>query len=165
MITYFDAVLLALIIGSGLWSAHRGLIRETFALLALVLGIVLATACYGLVMPYLARFVGPGIVARILAYVIIFAVAVLVTVVAGNVIQKVVKVLLLGWLDRCGGFVVGVLKAVVIIGMVALLADRIPAVHDALRTYSDLAPWLMRAARAAFHILPALFARFAYDFA
>ncbi|HNW92636.1 MAG TPA: CvpA family protein [bacterium] len=165
MLTYFDAVLYVLLIASGLWSAYRGLVREAFALLALIIGVAIAAGCYGLVMPFLAGWLGTGLLARALAYVILFAVAVLVVVAAGRVLQTVLQVMLLGWLDRCGGFVVGVVKALFIIGMVLLLADRIPAVHAALVRHSDLAPFLLKCARFAFRLIPALFSRFAADFA
>lgn len=164
MISYFDAVLGVLIVGSGLWSAHRGLVREAFALLALVLGVVFAAAGYGLVLPWLARWCGTGLVARVVAYLVMFAAAALVVVLTGWVVQKVVRVMLLGWLDRGGGFLVGAGKALLIIGMVLLFVDRFAAGHEALAEHSAVAPRLLAAARFVFRLAALAFSRFAADF-
>lgn len=164
MVHYFDVVLAVLIIGSGLWSAYRGLVREAFALLALVAGVVVATAGYGLALPWLVRWLGTGVAAKVTAFVLLFLLVVLGVTLAGRVLQKVLKIMLLGWLDRAGGFIAGVAKAVLIIGLVLLLADRFAAVHDALYGHSDLAPRLLAAGRGAFRLASLAFSRFAADF-
>lgn len=164
MIHYFDAVLFALVVGSGLWSAHRGLVREAFALLALVCGVVIASAGYGLALPWLARWCGTGLAARVVAYAVLFAAAALLVVLAGRVVQKVMRVALLGWLDRGGGFLVGAGKALLIIGMVLLLADRFSALHAALYENSAVAPRLLAVLRHAFRLAALAFGRFAADF-
>jgi len=164
MVSYFDLVVTLLIVGSGAWSAYRGLVREVFAFLALIIGVIVATAGYGVVMPFCEGMIGDGLFARVISFAIIFGLSALVVILIGHALQKVIKILLLGWVDRAGGFAIGLLKGLLVCGVVLLLLDKIDAVHDYIFSYSDFSPWLIDFSRAAFELLPRIFERFVRDF-
>jgi membrane protein required for colicin V production len=90
----------------GIW---KGFVRSLTALASLVLGIGLAVRYHSLVEPYLARIsaLEPHI-SMILAMVIIFFAVQVVFVVIRRILDALVDVTRLGWLDRVLGAAMGV---------------------------------------------------------
>ena len=67
----------------------------------------------------------PGTVLHIIAFALILTIVMLVLTLIGKAIEKVVKLAMLGWLNKLLGIVFALLKAVLIIGLVIIIFDAI----------------------------------------
>lgn len=103
----------------GLIGLKLGLIRMALGLAGLVLGVYLAGRFYVDLGSKLGFIETEGL-ARIAAFVIIFLATLLFMAIVAAILQKVLSMVLLGWVDKLGGFVGGAVLGGVICG--ALLA-------------------------------------------
>jgi len=134
-----DIVVLAVVGVSGLMSLRVGLVREVFALGALLVGILVALVLSRAVAPWMPIFFQSRAVTQILAFVVIFLVVYLVIALIGSVITRVVRSVRLSWADHLLGFAFGCVRGAVIavllmIGFILVL----PANHGLLRNSRTL---------------------------
>lgn len=89
----------------GFVGLRNGIIRTAFGIAGLIGGIVLAGRYYG----GLAHLISPAgaIWATIAAYAIILLATLIVASVIGWLVARLVRIAMLGWLDRLVGFVLG----------------------------------------------------------
>ncbi len=67
----------------------------------------------------------PSAVIHVIAFALIMLVVMLITHLAGKAVEGVLKVVMLGWLNKLLGIVFALLKAVLIIGLVIILFEAI----------------------------------------
>ena len=91
----------------GLIGLGIGLIRIAFSLAGLVLGVYLAGHYYVELGEKLTFISDPGL-AKIAGFLIIFFAIMLVAAILASLVSKMLKVVLLGWVDKLGGFIGGV---------------------------------------------------------
>ena len=137
-----DILMLIGILGSLGYSLYRGLINEIFALLSLIIGTVAATRFYMVLSKYVAYLILNQLISRVLSYLIIFIVVLVVIRFAGKLLKLTIKKLDLIWVDRIGGALCGVIKALVIISIITFfLIYALPPTNKTLRT-SRLIPYM-----------------------
>jgi len=129
-----DIILLAVVGLSGLMSFRVGLVREVFALGALLVGLLGALIVARAVAPSLPVFFESPAVTQVLAFVVIFLVFYLIVSLIGSVIARVIRSVKLGWADHLLGFVFGCTRGAVIailllVGFILVL----PARHSLLQ--------------------------------
>jgi len=105
LIDIFIVVVLLITLILGIW---KGFLRSLAGLASLVIGVVLATRYYPVVEPYLGRIssLDPQI-SMILSMVIIFVAVQAVFVVIRRILDALIDVTRLGWLDRTFGALIG----------------------------------------------------------
>ena len=109
----------------GLRGLLRGLIKEVAALTALILGGWLAYRFHGAVaVPFTVLMPAPA--AEVLAFVLLLVLVGLGAHLLGNLLTGLVRLALLGWVNRLGGIAVGVLEGALILGMVFYAIVAIP---------------------------------------
>ena len=96
----------------GLWV---GLIRAVLSLAGLVVGIILAGRYY-LPLSEKLSFIPQETAAKVVAFTIILLVVMAITFVLAWLLTKVASVTMLGWVNRLGGAVFGLLLAAIIWG-------------------------------------------------
>jgi len=153
--TWLDVGILLLIGAGALRGYRRGLIREGMALGGLAVGLVLATQWNAEVAGLLKPFVGGGRFLNALAYVVvvllILGVATLLTV----VIQRVMRILLVGWLDRLGGALFGAGQGAILAALLLVLVVRFPVMGlDKAVKGSEVATDLLEIVPAILSYLP-----------
>jgi membrane protein required for colicin V production len=128
-----DIILAALIFISGLMSLRVGLIREIFALGALLVGIFVAIVLTRALAPLLPDLLGSRVVTQVAFFLAVFlAVHILVSLV-GTFSSKLIRAGHLGMLDRLLGFVFGCLRgAIVSVLIIIALAFVLPENHSLL---------------------------------
>ena len=110
---YLDIALLV-ILAIGLFiGLGRGLVKTVFGLAGLILGVVLAGQFY--------KAFSDSTLGQIITFILIFIFVVWLATIAGALVRKVVKLVMLGWVDGLGGALFGVAMAGIILG-VALVA-------------------------------------------
>lgn len=105
LIDIFILVVLLITLILGIW---KGFLRSLAGLASVVIGVVLATRYYPVVEPYLGRIssLDPQI-SMILSMVIIFVAVQAVFVVIRRILDALIDVTRLGWLDRTFGALIG----------------------------------------------------------
>ena len=102
-----------------------GFIRQLAGLISLILGIYLAYSFSSMLMPFLSGLFAEVSVTtlKIISFVLILIATILVVSLLATIIEKLVRITMLGWLDKLLGFVFSLFKAALIIGLVIFIID------------------------------------------
>jgi len=146
-----ELIFMGLLGVAGILGFRKGFISQVTMFIGLCLGIWLAIRFAGLVGEYLAPYGVPaGEKGYIISFVVVFAGVVLGVYFLGRFATRVLKVLMLGWVDKLAGLLFGVLKAALILSVLLAVLAR-AGVNDKLfsqeaqeglfyRTLSGFAP-------------------------
>ena len=121
-----DIIILLLLVPAAVAGFSSGFVRQVSSLLALILGVWLAFRLSSAVSVWLAGLVSasPAVLNIISFVVILLAVAILLHLI-GAALTKLLKIIMLGWLNRLLGVVFALLKALLLLGVLVLLFDSI----------------------------------------
>ena len=152
---WLDIVLiigLAISVFSGI---QQGLIKIAFLLVGGIIGVVLAGR-YSDGLADKLSFIPDYGTAGIIAFVIIVAATVIVAIIIGMIVKKIVHIIpLVGWVDKLGGAIVGLLAGAIIIGaLLAMWLKYGPAGGDVI-IQSGLANFLLDKFGIVLGLLPA----------
>lgn len=121
-----DIIILVCCIPALFHGFSKGFVSQAISLIALVLGVWLSFKFSVPLGDWLKSFADlPGTVLHIIAFALILTIVMLVLTLIGKAIEKVVKLAMLGWLNKLLGIVFALLKAVLIIGLVIIIFDAI----------------------------------------
>ncbi|MGB4600015.1 MAG: CvpA family protein [Trichlorobacter sp.] len=126
----------------GLRGLLRGLIKEVAALTALILGGWLAYRYHSVAAGPLKTLL-PAAAAEVVAFVLLLILVGLCAHLLGNLLTGLIKLALLGWVNRLGGVVVGLLEGSLILGMIfyAIVAIPFPLqLKETIKKHSVAAP-------------------------
>jgi membrane protein required for colicin V production len=146
-LNWFDAVVLAVILVSGIMAFARGLLREVFSIVAFVAAALAALYFRHLLAPFLSSFLQPAILAEGAAAFLIFLIVFIAVTLATSLLAKAVhQSAEIGALDRFAGAAFGVARGVLIMALLVLLMRHItgapqapmPAWMNEARTYPIL---------------------------
>jgi membrane protein required for colicin V production len=129
--TNLDWLCAAVIFVFGLLGFRRGLIGEFFRVAALVLGLVAGFSLSGRMAAWLAGFM-PGLAGtplRITAFIFLLVAGAGAVALVGRMVTKVVRLTILGWLDRLGGVLIGGLKGILIVGLLIWAISWLPSLQ------------------------------------
>lgn len=123
-ISIFDLIIALPLIWAGFKGFKKGLVVEVFSLLALILGVFCAI--------YFPEFAGDLIQTNfqikadlipILAFVVTFIVVVILVNLTGNIIEKMIDVLALGFFNKLGGLAFGIIKSALVLSILLFLFE------------------------------------------
>jgi len=120
-----DITIMVVLSLMGLRGLLRGLIKEVAALTALVLGGWLAYRYHAVAATPLKPLL-PAAAAEVVAFVLLLILVGLAAHLLGNLLTGLVKLALLGWVNRLGGIAVGLVEGSLILGMVLYAIIAIP---------------------------------------
>lgn len=106
---WIDLVIVAVAIGIGVWGWRIGILRACVALLAIVVGVLLAGMYHERVFVDLAIAETPSGAMRTASFIVILGLVSLGGYMIGTFLRGLASVLLLGWADRAAGALFGVL--------------------------------------------------------
>ena len=119
-----DIIILICFIPAIIRGLQKGFIEQVVALVSLILGAWLAFHFSSLVSSWLHPYLDVSeSVLNVISFALIVIVVVLLLFLLGKMLTGVVKLVLLGWLDRLLGLVFAILKAGLIIGLAIILFD------------------------------------------
>lgn len=153
---WFDYTLLALAAVFVIQGLLRGFSRLAIGLAATLLGILLAAWFYGVAAGYLTPYVSSPAVANICGFLLILVGVQALGALLAFALNRVMKTVGLGWLDRLLGAGFGIAKAALVGIALALVLAAFPLKGpkpDAL-AQSRLAPWLAQAAMVLSYATP-----------
>ena len=153
-LTPFDWLLLVLALWSVVRGLMRGLIRELFALVALVAGITAAAWNYTSLAIWLARWIPQPTSASIAAFLLLALAVTFLVLLVGRIVRSAAHLVGLGLPDRVAGGLFGLARAS-LIGAAILMACTSFLPPQPWVEHSLLAPPLLRIARASAVLAPA----------
>ncbi len=154
MMNSFD-ILIAVITGfcmvRGLF---RGFIKEFFSIIGVFAGFFAATRYYGSIASLISgEIINPAYL-PLVAFMVVFTLIYLIISVLGVIIKYLLKITILGWVDRVFGAISGTLKGALIAAVLMLaLVAFLPAGSPFL-TRSHLAPYLISTTEKMVLVVP-----------
>lgn len=122
--TVLDCIILCLLITGMVMGFIKGFTKQAFAVVGLILGIILGTLFYKPFADFLRETMNmPDRPASIMAFFIILLVVPLICGVLGNLLSKLIHIASLGFIDRLLGAAFGLLKYLLIMGLIIMLLD------------------------------------------
>lgn len=147
-----DIVLLVILAVTSVVGIIKGLVRQVFGLLSVVLGVVFALAFYSQVSWMYNRFISSEILAQFFGFLTVFLAVVCVGWISSQIVSKLIKgplKLLNNVLGGCVGFLTGVLICSVLIFALSVF----PVSQEALKS-SQLSPVCLTITKAMVSLIP-----------
>lgn len=123
---YIDVVLGLLLVFSAISGFRKGLVVELASLAALVLGIWGAIEFSYVTSDFLVEnFDLQTRYLNIISFILTFVVIVILVHVIGNVVNKLVETVMLGFINKLAGLAFGILRAALILSIILVVFDKI----------------------------------------
>jgi len=152
-LTFIDIIFALVILISTVFALRKGLVREIISLVALVGGFILAAFYYRAAAGWLAGLTKTQAVAELIGFLAIFISCLLIGAVAAFLVNRIVKMASLEWMDRLMGGCFGLLRGWAVASIIALALIAFPVRQDVMAR-SVFAPYLLAGARAAVLLVP-----------
>ncbi len=152
---WLDIVILIIIIISAISGFVSGLIKTVFSLVGLIVGVVLAGHFYVALSSHLGFIPGDS-GPRIGAFIIIFLAVMLVAMLLGIIFTKLISAVMLGWINRLGGAVLGIFLGAIFAASILAIWVKVASPGDIVIT-SKLAPILLDKLPFVLGLLPSEF--------
>ncbi len=151
---WYDIFIIAIIAAGFLYGFLKGIISEVFALAGLVIGFLIAMKYSFFIQPYILPFVKKDVFALIISFILLFLLSASVIILIGIFFKKAIKFVHLSWLDRIVGGIFGIVKGVVIAGLISLFIFAIFPGGKAFIKKSTLGRHTVNIVRIAIYLLP-----------
>jgi len=154
-----DLVFLAVLIFGAFRGFKKGIIMELFSILALVLAVIGAFKLLDVGIVWLTQSFGkPHPFIPFLSFILIFIGIILGVNVLGRMIRKVVRMTLLGWVDKFFGSILGLIKLSFGLSLALWILDSfVPDLSQKISKDSILFPIIMPVCIKVFTFLKGLF--------
>ena len=121
---YLDIIIAIIVVVFGIFGLRKGLIREAATLLGLFLGLYGAFHFSDFTAEKLQHFweIDPKYL-NLIAFIVTFIVVAILVNLLGRLVAKLVRAINLGFIDRLGGFVIGLAKGLLICSLVIMLLN------------------------------------------
>ncbi len=133
----------------------RGLIKEVSSIVGLAAGFYVAYSYHGAVSPLFSKWITEPAYLKITSFILLFCSVFFIIALIGILIRFVVKLVLLGVVDRIFGGVFGALKATLAVSFAyILLITFLPAGGASVVSASKLAPQINILAKGVISVVP-----------
>jgi membrane protein required for colicin V production len=140
-----DYLIIALLVFSCVAGVMRGLLREVISVITWVAGLWLAWTFSGALEPHLGGALSDSAVRPWAARTLIFVVVLLIGTAVGAIVTRYVRLSLFSGLDRLLGFVFGLVRGAVVLGMLAMLCHAVRLDGEGWYRRSSLVPYAEQA--------------------
>ena len=116
-----DIIILLIIAASAIFGVFKGFVRQLVSIASLVLGIWCAGKFTGYLSTYIKDWLSLEMsqqTLHIILFIVIFILAVVIAHFLGKGVEGMIKLTMLGWLNRLLGFLFGAAKAIIILSVV-----------------------------------------------
>ena len=136
----FDILIIVILGYSLVRGLFRGLVKELSSIVGVLGGFYAAYTYYNVLAGLLSRLIHDISYLNILSFLIIFCGVLIIVGVLGVIIKYLLNIAFLGWIDRIGGVVFGVLKGVLIVSILFITLTAFLPKGTAFIKNSELAP-------------------------
>ena len=121
---YLDVIIGLILLLFAYKGKKKGLIVEAFSLAAFLIGIYGAMYLSDITAKGLAKIIdAPQEIMTIIAFIITFIILAILVTFIGKLISKIVEALFLGFIDKIGGFVFGIVKGALLVSILILVLN------------------------------------------
>jgi membrane protein required for colicin V production len=117
-----DIIILVVLGIFGIRGLFNGLVLEILSVAGLFLGFLVSYKYFYYLADFLQKFNISANYSRYISYVVTFLVVYITTIIVAKILSGFLKVIRLGWANRSGGFLFGVFKGGILIGVLLTLA-------------------------------------------
>ena len=121
-----DITILVIVAASAIWGIVKGFVRQIASIAALLLGLWCAFKFTAPISAEIKEFLSLEIAQNVM-HVVIFAAIFLLVMIASHFISKgiesILKLSMLGWLNRLLGFLFGAIKATILLSVIAYIVN------------------------------------------
>jgi membrane protein required for colicin V production len=136
----FDILIIVILGYSLVRGLFRGLVKELSSIVGVLGGFYAAYTYYNVLAGLLSRLIHDISYLNILSFLIIFCGVLIIVGVLGVIIKYLLNIAFLGWIDRIGGVVFGVLKGILIVSILFITLTAFLPKGTAFIKNSELAP-------------------------
>ncbi|MDD4144558.1 MAG: CvpA family protein [Prolixibacteraceae bacterium] len=123
---YIDVIIGLLLLFAAISGFRKGLISEIISLAALILGIWGAINYSYITIDFIKEFFGSSYKhLNIVSFIITFIVIVIVINLAGNLVNKILEIVIPGFLNKIAGLAFGILRTALILSIILIAFDKI----------------------------------------
>jgi membrane protein required for colicin V production len=151
---WVDVVIIVYLVLSIISGFAQGLIRTLLSIIGLIVGILLASHFYKQ-LGNILTFISNRDLANIIAFVVILLVVMGIAVLIASILRSIIKAIMLGWIDRIGGAVAGLILGALSVS--AILAIVVKYTSTSLITDSKLAAFFLDKFPIVLGLLPGEF--------
>ncbi len=115
-----DVIIAVIIVAAAIWGAFKGFVKQIISIVGLILGIWCGFKFSTLLVSHakdLLQIDAAEQTLQIIAFAIIFLVVLILTHYIGKGIESIIKLSMLGWLNRLLGFLFGAVKATILLSL------------------------------------------------
>ena len=138
---WLDIFFLVILTFTSVYGLFKGLIKEVSSIVGLVLGIIAANQYYQPLGATLGDMSVGSPYAGIIAYLAIFAAVLFAAISIGVILKKLLKISMLGWVDKLAGGIFGFLKGTLIICVLMLILTFVLQANSPILQDSRIAPF------------------------
>jgi membrane protein required for colicin V production len=154
-VTFFDFILLAVIVGFLIKGLGGGFARVGVGFIATVVGIFCAFWSYGTPAAWIMPYVNSRPVANLLGFLVILIIFGIAGSVVGNILGSLFRWAGLSWLDRVGGAAFGLVQGVVVaVALVTVVLACSPEPPPDVVARSSVVPYLLGPSRVMAAMIP-----------
>lgn len=124
---WIDIVIIVMLAGFIAAAYTAGLIREVVTLAASLVGVVVAGLLYDRFSADVLVFVHNEDASRAIAFLVLFGSVYLIGQIAAYVLKATAHIMMLGWADRAGGALFGLMKGLIVIQVLVILFAAYPS--------------------------------------
>ena len=138
-ITWFDIIVIAVVVILGIKGVINGLIKEVFGLIGIIGGVIIASRNANLVGEQISLYLyelsdsAEFFFGFLLALLLFWFVCLLL----GNLLSKMLKMSGLGFIDRLLGFFVGAAKIFLVLAILAAIVSKISILNQKISPYFE----------------------------
>lgn len=145
---YIDIIIAVILVAFGVGGLRKGIIIETATLLGLGLGLYGAFHFSDFTADRLVEYVeiAPKYL-KVVSFVVTFIVVAVLVNLLGRLVSKLVQAINLGFIDKLGGFVIGVAKGLLVCSLAVMLLNVLSTkeiIKEETKQRSVLYPWVER---------------------
>jgi membrane protein required for colicin V production len=116
-----DIIILICLIPAFIQGIFKGFISQAISLISIIVGVWASAHFTDIVYQWLAQYIsGSEQVLKIAAFAIIFVAVIVVLILVGKLLEKVIELVMLGWLNRLLGAVFALAKWLLVMGLIVI---------------------------------------------
>ena len=123
---WIDLAIILILVAFVAMAYTAGLIREVVTMVAVLVGIVVAGLLYENFAADVLVFIDDQDLAQAVAFLVLLGAIYLLGQIAAYVLKKMASIMMLGWADRAGGALFGLIKGLVVVQVLAILFAAYP---------------------------------------
>ena len=116
-----DAIILIALIPAIIQGLRKGFISQAISIISIVAGIWASARFANIVTEWISQYITASEqILKIIAFALILVVVFIVLGLLGRLLESILKIVMLGWINKLLGLLFSLLKAVLIIGLIIL---------------------------------------------